>query len=151
MNRRQFITVLCAAAMVSGMAQAASFEDSVVAQLRSQGYKAIVTERTLLGRIKISATRNGGRREIILNPRTGEVLRDLWIAAGGGGSVPSIIGDNDDRSGGGGDDNGDDNGDDSDDDSGDDSDDDSDSGGSSSGSGGSGGGDDGGGDDDDDD
>lgn len=91
MNRRHFLTVLCAGYLTAGMARAASFEDSVVAELRSQGYTTILVERTLLGRIKISATRKSGRREIILNPRTGEVLRDLWIAAAGGSSVSSII------------------------------------------------------------
>lgn len=72
------------------MAVAASYEDSVVAQLRAQGYKRISVETTLLGRVKISAVLNGGRREIILNPRTGEVLRDLWIAADGDVSAPRI-------------------------------------------------------------
>lgn len=69
---------------------AASYEDSVIAQLRAQGYKRISVERTLLGRVKITASLNGGRREIILNPRTGEVLRDLWIGADGGVSLPTI-------------------------------------------------------------
>ena len=99
MNRRHFMTTLCIGALTAGIAQAASYEESVVAQLRAQGYGKILVERTLLGRVKISASMNGGRREIILNPRTGEVLRDLWIAAGGAGSIPALIGNNSGASG----------------------------------------------------
>lgn len=91
MNRRHFTAALCLGLLTAGMAQAVSFEDAVVAQLRAQGYRTIEVERTLLGRVKISASQTSGRREIILNPRTGEVLRDLWIAAGGSGSMPAII------------------------------------------------------------
>lgn len=44
--------------------------------------------RTLLGRTRFVATSDQYRREIILNPRTGEILRDLWLLldgeAGGG-------------------------------------------------------------------
>ena len=79
----------------------------------------------MLGRVKISAILNGGRREIILNPRTGEVLRDIWFAGAEGASVSNIIkdtsGEHDSNqgSGHGGDDGGDDD-DDHDDDHGDD-------------------------------
>ena len=115
MNRRHFLSVVCLGAVAGTMANAASYEDTVVAQLRAQGYKQIKVERTLLGRVKISAALDGGRREIILNPRTGEVLRVLWIAAEGGASVSSIVKSNTGTTGSGttgggtaGDDNGED-------------------------------------------
>ncbi|MFN3575938.1 MAG: hypothetical protein ACK4TJ_02955 [Tabrizicola sp.] len=115
---------------------APAFAEDVVAsikrQLRSLGFRSILEERTLLGRIRITATRKDGVREIIVNPKTGEILRDLWLAKGGGSGMPII----DDReggsgdsasggSGGGGDDDRDDDGDDDDrdDDDGDDDDD----------------------------
>ena len=121
------MTIFAMGSMVAGIACAASYEDTVLAQLRVQGYSAIKVEYTLLGRVKISAQRDGGRREIILNPRTGEVLRDLWIAAEGGAAVPSLI-----KEGAGGSGSGDD-------DAADDDDDGADSdGGTSGGSGGSG-------------
>lgn len=156
MNRRHFMTTLCIGALTAGIAQAASYEESVVAQLRAQGYGKILVERTLLGRVKISASMNGGHREIILNPRTGEVLRDLWIAAGGAGSIPALIGNNSgasgssdgsgsDGSGSGADDDGDSGG-----DSGGGQDDEDEDSSGNSGSG-NGGGDDDGGDDDNDD
>lgn len=63
---------------------AQDFGDSVVRQLRRQGFRQISTGRTLLGRVRIVALGNGGRREIIVNPRSGEILRDLWEFDGGG-------------------------------------------------------------------
>ncbi|MFN7224851.1 MAG: hypothetical protein ACK4MS_12600 [Paracoccaceae bacterium] len=79
MNRRLFLALGFAAICSGQAAFARSFSDSVVAQLKKRGYVKITVERTLLGRTRILAERNGGRREIILNPRTGEILRDLWI------------------------------------------------------------------------
>ncbi len=84
------MTVFCIAAISASVAVAASYEDAVIAHLRAQGYNKIVVETTLLGRVKISAVLKGGRREIILNPRTGEVLRDLWIGPDGEVSSPQI-------------------------------------------------------------
>lgn len=63
-------------------ALAQSYEASIIAQLRKQGYVEITQTKTLLGRIKILARQNGGWREIVINPRTGEVLRDVWTVGG---------------------------------------------------------------------
>lgn len=72
--------------------------DAVVAQLREQGYVAFEVSRTLLGRIRVVAlTAEGGQREIILSPATGEILRDYVKAAEGvpagssGPMVPQIL------------------------------------------------------------
>jgi hypothetical protein len=67
-------------------AWAQGFADSVVGQLRAQGFDRIEVERTMLGRVRIQADHADGSREIILNPRTGEILRDLWI--GGSDNQP---------------------------------------------------------------
>lgn len=139
MKRRHFLTAFTSAVIVAGLpAQAATFEESVLAQLKAQGYKSITVERTLLGRIKIIAHLKDGQREIILNPRTGEILRDFWMAGGGDPSVPKIR-DTTDHSGKG-DDGGDNDGDEGDGDNG-----------GNEGSGGDGGDDNSGGDDPDDD
>ena len=90
MNRRRFLIVFGMGAIAASTAAAAPYEDVVVAQLKSQGYNAITVERTLLGRVKITGQINTGRREIILNPRTGEILRDLWLAKFGGQDGPKI-------------------------------------------------------------
>ena len=87
MNRRVFLGhcvggVFCAVFTASA-AVAESFQSSVVAQLRGQGYGEINVETTMLGRVRIVAARGGASREIILNPRTGEILRDVVLAADG--------------------------------------------------------------------
>jgi len=154
MKRRSFLLLTSAAAASVAFPAHADYVNSVRDQLSQQGYRQISVSSTLLGRTRIVAKSKSGTREIIMNPRTGEILRDLWSSAQGG-SGPSIVGnDTDDQ-----DDDRDDDGDDDGgkgrgrggDDDGDGGDGDSDGGGKSGGdgdSGGNGGGDgDGGGDD----
>lgn len=145
MNRRMFLTLSLMAGLTGQAAFAKSFAESVVDQLRAQGFESITVERTFLGRTRIVARSAEGAREIIVNPRTGEILRDLWIAASGKGSGGGLIEDSDSGKGrgrGGDDDDDDDDDDDGsddsssdhsekgdDDDSDDDSDNDSDGGG----------------------
>ncbi|MDF2142256.1 hypothetical protein [Paenirhodobacter sp. CAU 1674] len=80
MDRRGF---LCAGAMLAliGAGAAPAFaggaEDSVMRQLKAQGYSQIQVQRTWLGRLRITAQRGKVQREIVLDPRTGELLRDL--------------------------------------------------------------------------
>jgi hypothetical protein len=105
MNRRMFLALGVSAALSGQMAYAQSFTDSVVDQLRRQGFSSISVGRTLLGRTRIVAEGNGGRREIILNPRTGEILRDFWQSgsgSSGGGEDGSRILRDDDRNDGSG-------------------------------------------------
>ena len=56
-------------------------------QLVEQGYSVQSVERTLLRRIRIRAVRGRDQREVIFNPRTGEILRDYTRrrASGEGG------------------------------------------------------------------
>ena len=114
MKRRLFLLGLTTAAallMTGGAALAASFSEDVVAQLVRLGFSDITAETTLLGRVRIVAHRGDGVREIVLNPRTGEVLRDTWLPFAGGASAPrTVISDvsstddvGDDNSDGGGD------------------------------------------------
>jgi hypothetical protein len=50
--------------------------DSVLRQLREQGFDGFEVKRTFLGRIHIEAESDEYEREIVINPRSGEVLRD---------------------------------------------------------------------------
>lgn len=60
----------------------AELQDAIVAQLQSQGFNRITIGRTFLGRVRITATSDRLEREIIFNPRTGEILRDYWDEPG---------------------------------------------------------------------
>lgn len=60
---------------------AQNYEQAILAQLRQDGYEQITVTTTLLGRIRIVADGAQGQREIVLNPRTGEVLRDVLLLA----------------------------------------------------------------------
>lgn len=69
------------AMMISGLATcsalwAETLEDDLVGQLRDQGYSSIRVTHTWLGRVRIDAKLDKFRREIVLNPNTGEILRD---------------------------------------------------------------------------
>lgn len=52
--------------------------DKITRQLQSQGYTNIEVKRTWLGRVRIEAYQGALEREIVVNPRTGEILRDYW-------------------------------------------------------------------------
>lgn len=95
MQRRSLLGLGLAAVLMGQPAFAKDFTQRVVEQLQDQGFASIVVERTLLGRTRILADSRDGRREIILNPRTGEILRDLWIATSGGGGGGGLIRDDD--------------------------------------------------------
>jgi hypothetical protein len=122
MTPRLFVHVFFLTLALAGGAMAQGYADDVVRQLNGQGYADISVTTTFLGRVRILAEGEGGHREIILNPRTGEILRDLWIVAGGAAPKVTIVdhsssgsgsgsgsGDDDD-SGGSGSDDGDDDG-----------------------------------------
>ncbi|SHG92228.1 hypothetical protein [Marivita hallyeonensis] len=76
MNRRQILTGVLAATLLPSTAFAQTAQDQVIDQLQRQGYNRFTLGRTLLGRTRIVATGPSGRREIILNPSTGAILRD---------------------------------------------------------------------------
>lgn len=133
MRRRVFLAALVGGMAAAGMAEARDRSDDIVRELKRKGYRITEVGRTFLGRVRILATRDGGRREIIVNPVTGEILRDLWIARGqddADGDWDDWDGDDDDRN------DGDDRDDDGDDDNRDDDRDDDDRGGDSDGGGG---------------
>ena len=55
---------------------AETMRDSLVAELRDEGFSDIKITRTLLGRIRIVATGPNGAREIVFNPSNNAILRD---------------------------------------------------------------------------
>lgn len=136
--------------------------DAIVRQLQAQGYDDIAIGRTWLGRVRIEARSGNAEREIVVNPRTGEILRDYWDDGEGrdgqkgafGGLIgrtndPDESSDDDGQDESGSDDGGHDGGGDDGNDGGDGDggDGDGDDGGGDDGGGDDGGGDDGGGDD----
>jgi hypothetical protein len=78
MDRRKFILTACSAALVPALAQADEMQDAIVRELGAQGYTHVKISRTWLGRLRFVATSETREREIIVNGRTGEILRDYW-------------------------------------------------------------------------
>lgn len=54
----------------------AQVSQAFIERLRAEGYESISIGRTLLGRIRIVARDATRQREIVVNPATGELLRD---------------------------------------------------------------------------
>ncbi|MEQ3625020.1 MAG: hypothetical protein ABNH26_06395 [Celeribacter sp.] len=54
----------------------ADTRDQIITEMKEQGFTRITVQGTLLGRTRILAERQGGRREVVINPRTGVILRD---------------------------------------------------------------------------
>lgn len=106
MNRRAFLLITASAGLFPTVSLARDRAEQIVADLTRLGFTRIETGRTFLGRTRIVATGPDGQREIVVHPRTGEVLRDVWEPAGNA-DIGGLVSTDDD---GGDDDNGDDNG-----------------------------------------
>ena len=94
--RKRRICLTCAAAALALRAGAVSpspFGDEVAEKLIRQGFGNIHVETTWLGRERIVAERTDGLREIILNPRSGEILRDTWTGSSGATTTRPIVDD----------------------------------------------------------
>ncbi len=127
MDRRKFLVLVTAFSLSGTVPALADNEDDIIERLVEAGFGQIEVTRTLLGRVRIVAFKGNIRRELVINPRTGEILRDVTLVAEGGKSSPgSPKGKNGSSSGGSGSDDDGDGDDDSDDDDDDDGDDDSD-------------------------
>lgn len=73
--------------LAGGMARAApDYAGRVVRQLADQGYRQIEVRRSLLGKVIVTGSRPGQQREIVIDPRNGELLRDL-VRQGAGAPV----------------------------------------------------------------
>ena len=76
-------TLVLGGLMAASPACAQSVSSEIVRQMSRQGFGNVIVEKTWLGRTRITGTRAGGSRKIIVNPKTGEILRDLWLNAQG--------------------------------------------------------------------
>ncbi len=85
-KRRTLLAYAVVAALGGTAAYGQDASEVLIGQLEDQGFRIVLIENTWLGRIRILAEKIGGTREIVLNPNTGEILRDLWTASARGGS-----------------------------------------------------------------
>jgi hypothetical protein len=99
MHRRQLLLAV-ALWSLAGPALARPVTERVARDLQRQGFTSVEITRTLLGRDRVVATGPDGRREVIVNPRTGEILRDLWTPSGSGQAGSGLISTDDDDGGG---------------------------------------------------
>lgn len=98
MQRRQILLGLAALqatglvavpASAQGAAEGDDYTRAILAYLTEEEYRVVSVTRTLLGRIRILAQRDGILREIVLRPNTGLILRDY--------SSPMATSDNDEE------------------------------------------------------
>lgn len=67
---------MTAAMQTAALAQYGSNISRLVNELRSQGYRNVQVERTMMGRYKVEAKKGSSSREIIIDPNTGHIFRD---------------------------------------------------------------------------
>lgn len=76
-------TLLLAVTIFAGFTQASfagSVEQQVIRSLQAQGYQVLEQSYTFLGRLRIVAQNGSLQREIVVNPGTGEILRDYAVS-----------------------------------------------------------------------
>lgn len=77
MKRRVFLLTSIGAALCASSALATvAPEDQVARSLKNDGFSIVSQRRTLLGRVRFVATRGTTEREVVLDPSSGEILRD---------------------------------------------------------------------------
>ena len=81
MHRRKFLVLVTAFSLSGTMPAWADKEDDIIERLVEAGFGQIEVSRTLLGRVRIVAIKGNIRRELVINPRTGEILRDVTLVA----------------------------------------------------------------------
>ena len=82
--------------VLAGAGLAQSVTEQVIDQLQRQGFEIEETNRTLLGRVRIIAERNDFTREIVFDPRNGEILRDYSYSDDGEAGIWGFRRDDDD-------------------------------------------------------
>ncbi len=92
MNRGKLYILALMASLSALPARAVELVDQILAELRADGYSQFEVSRTLLGRTHISAQSLRYGREIVINPRTGEILRDYrFLLASGDGAEDQLL------------------------------------------------------------
>ena len=77
------------AGVAAGMAPAEPVDD-ILAEIRAQGFELTRVQRTWLGRVRIIAQNASFRREVVIDPTTGEIRRDLLIPKSAPESQPDL-------------------------------------------------------------
>ncbi len=67
-----FLSLVTAPALAAGD----TVRDRILLDLRDDGYREITISRTFLGRLRFVAVKSDARREIVVNPVNGVILRD---------------------------------------------------------------------------
>ncbi|WP_212635359.1 hypothetical protein [Rhodobacter capsulatus] len=62
---------------LGALAARAETQAGIVAQMQAEGYRSIEVSTTWLRRVRIVAEGGAGLREVVIDPRNGEVLRDF--------------------------------------------------------------------------
>lgn len=71
------LVVFLTAFAVPAFSEVAATVSAVAEELADHGYEVSRISKTFWGRVKIVARKDDLEREVILNPNTGEILRDL--------------------------------------------------------------------------
>ncbi len=85
-------SVLLVLAPLVASADSDTVRDRVIEELTEDGYQEIRISKTLLGRMRFVAIKPRHRREIVVNPRTGVILRDYIQILNNGGNGGSLSG-----------------------------------------------------------
>lgn len=94
MNRRVFLLTSVGAALCASSAFATvAPEEQVARSLRGDGFNIVSQRRTLLGRVRFVATRGSTEREVVVDPSSGEILRDYSRASEGNRDNAGTAGD----------------------------------------------------------
>jgi hypothetical protein len=107
MNRRVFLLAAAGSLFLAPpVLAAASPEEEIARSLVGQGFAITSRHRTFLGRVRFTAVKGATQREVVVDPASGEILRD-YSKRSGSPSAPVRAGNNDGRgaiggSGGGG-------------------------------------------------
>lgn len=75
--------------LLAGPVMAQDIQTQIAQQLRAQGFDSVEISKTWLGRLRFEGSDGTQRREIIVNPRTGEILRD-FLSSEEGSDTPSV-------------------------------------------------------------
>lgn len=85
-------TMLFALMPFFAMADGDTVRDRILSELSSDGYREVRISRTWLGRMRFVAQAPDRRREIVVNPSTGAILRDYVFITLDEDGKPSGIG-----------------------------------------------------------
>ena len=88
MMKRLLLAVSLLAAIAQG-AFARTVEQQLISSLQAQGYVVLEQGYTFLGRLRIVAENDLYHREIVVNPGTGEILRDYAVTLPRGDAPPA--------------------------------------------------------------